>query len=106
MHLHSFTEHKHNFEFSLNFYKNFENDIVYSFSYLKLYLQAALGPIALDLARQLNAKDSIVLANNVLVLSVLAIILTAPLGAILMTKLAPRWLVKGIPVIEGAEPNH
>lgn len=58
----------------------------------KATVQAALGPVALDLARQNDSKENIELANIVLVISVLAIILTAPLGAILMTKLAPVWL--------------
>lgn len=50
--------------------------------------------MALDLARKLNSEENFVLANNVLVVSVLAIVLTAPLGAILMLKLAPVLLVK------------
>lgn len=57
-------------------------------------IQAALGPVALDLARKMKSEKDIELANKVLVVSVLAIILTAPLGAILMIKLAPRWLRK------------
>lgn len=61
--------------------------------------QAALGPAALDLARKLNSEDNFNLANTVLVISVLAIILTAPLGAILMTKLGPVWL-KRIPATQ------
>lgn len=59
----------------------------------KATVQAALGPVALDLARSLNADDkNMEMANNVLVISVLAIIFTAPLGAVLMTKLSPKWL--------------
>lgn len=50
--------------------------------------------MALDLARKLNSEENFVLANNILVVSVLAIVLTAPLGAILMIKLAPVWLKK------------
>ncbi|XP_018791331.1 PREDICTED: mitochondrial sodium/hydrogen exchanger 9B2 isoform X2 [Bactrocera latifrons] len=55
---------------------------------------AALGPLALDMARSLKAVDeqSLALANNVLIISVLAIIFTAPLGAVLMLRLAPHWL--------------
>ncbi|KAH8313251.1 hypothetical protein KR067_003039, partial [Drosophila pandora] len=63
----------------------------------KATVQAALGPVALDLARA--AKESnqaqLELAGNVLLISVLAIILTAPLGAILMLRLAPHWLKHG-----------
>uniref|UniRef100_A0A182QZB4 Cation/H+ exchanger transmembrane domain-containing protein n=1 Tax=Anopheles farauti TaxID=69004 RepID=A0A182QZB4_9DIPT len=58
----------------------------------KATVQAALGPAALDLARTLNATDEYARAQTVLIVTVLAIILTAPLGALLMIKLAPRWL--------------
>uniref|UniRef100_A0A2M4AMQ4 Putative cation proton antiporter n=2 Tax=Anopheles triannulatus TaxID=58253 RepID=A0A2M4AMQ4_9DIPT len=58
----------------------------------KATVQAALGPAALDLARSLNATDQYGRAQTVLIVTVLAIILTAPLGALLMIKLAPRWL--------------
>ncbi|XP_065372260.1 sodium/hydrogen exchanger 9B2 [Calliphora vicina] len=62
-------------------------------SFPKATVQAALGPIALDLARSLNADaENLSLASNVLIISVLAIIFTAPLGAILMLRLAPIWL--------------
>ncbi|KAL7016834.1 hypothetical protein ACKWTF_010154 [Chironomus riparius] len=61
----------------------------------KATVQAALGPVALDLARSQKSDDATYsLANSVLVISVLAIISTAPLGALLMTKLAPKWLKK------------
>ncbi|CAO1429488.1 unnamed protein product [Diamesa hyperborea] len=64
----------------------------------KATVQAALGPIALDLARSQKSNDATyLLANNVLVISVLAIIATAPLGAVLMTKLAPKWLKRESP---------
>ena len=44
-------------------------------------VQAALGPVALDLARSQKSDDETYsLANSVLVISVLAIISTAPLG--------------------------
>ncbi|ETN59730.1 hypothetical protein AND_008669 [Anopheles darlingi] len=61
----------------------------------KATVQAALGPAALDLARTLNATDQYDRAQTVLIVTVLAIILTAPLGALLMIKLAPRWLKQG-----------
>lgn len=64
----------------------------------KATVQAALGPIALDLARSQKSDDATyLLANNVLVISVLAIIATAPLGAVLMTKLAPKCLKRESP---------
>lgn len=62
-----------------------------------MFVQAALGPIALDLARKLNSDEHIRLANAVLVVSVLAIVLTAPLGAVLMIRLAPVWLQRQLP---------
>lgn len=62
----------------------------------KTHVQAALGPIALDLARKLNSSEHIELANSVLVVSVLAIVLTAPLGAVLMIRLAPVWLQNSV----------
>lgn len=60
----------------------------------KATVQAALGPAALDLARSLNATDDLPRAQTVLIVTVLAIIFTAPLGALLMIKLAPKWLRK------------
>lgn len=65
-----------------------------------LFPQAALGPIALDMARQLDSEKHIAYyANIILVISVLTIIFTAPLGTVLMTKLAPLWLQKSPPPI-------
>lgn len=49
----------------------------------------------MDLAREVNIASDLTLANNVLIISVLAIIFTAPLGAILMLRLAPLWLKHG-----------
>lgn len=57
-----------------------------------IHSQAALAPVALDLVRQKNLPELYGLANIVLIVSVLAIILTAPLGAILMVKFAPKFL--------------
>jgi solute carrier family 9B (sodium/hydrogen exchanger), member 1/2 len=59
-----------------------------------LLFKAAIGPIALDMARQLKREDAYEYANTILIISVLAIIFTAPLGAVLMSKLAPKWLQK------------
>ncbi|KAH8310451.1 hypothetical protein KR044_001417, partial [Drosophila immigrans] len=61
----------------------------------KATVQAALGPVALDLARTHSVDGGLALAGNVLIISVLAIIFTAPLGAILMLRLAPFWLKHG-----------
>lgn len=60
----------------------------------KATVQATIGPIALDLARARGDATEISLAKSVLVCSVIAIVLTAPLGAVLMERMAPRWLKK------------
>lgn len=57
-----------------------------------MHFQAALAPVALDLVRIKNLPQYFDLANIVLIVSVLAIILTAPSGAILMVKFAPKFL--------------
>jgi NhaP-type Na+/H+ or K+/H+ antiporter len=57
-------------------------------------VQAALGPVALDLARLQNSdKETYSLANSVLVISVLAIILTAPLGKRMFERQKFCWLM-------------
>ena len=60
----------------------------------KATVQAAIGPLALELVAKYKAEEHFDLANTVLISSVLAIILTAPLGALLMVKLSPRLLKK------------
>nr|XP_014094552.1 sodium/hydrogen exchanger 9B2 isoform X2 [Bactrocera oleae] len=73
----------------------------------KATVQAALGPLALDMARSLKTVDeqSLALANNVLIISVLAIIFTAPLGAVLMLRLAPLWLQRSESASGGSNNN-
>jgi solute carrier family 9B (sodium/hydrogen exchanger), member 1/2 len=63
-------------------------------SFAKATVQAAIGPYALDLVRSQENPDEtqLDLAQKVLVISVLSIILTAPLGAFLMIKLSTKWL--------------
>lgn len=60
----------------------------------KATVQATIGPIALDLARRRSPDNGqeLYFANTVLICSVVAIVLTAPLGAVLMERLAPKWL--------------
>jgi solute carrier family 9B (sodium/hydrogen exchanger), member 1/2 len=61
----------------------------------KATVQAAVGSIALDLAKQqANNKEEINLATTVLNIAVLSIVVTAPLGTILISKLAPKLLTK------------
>ncbi|XP_022230053.2 sodium/hydrogen exchanger 9B1 isoform X2 [Drosophila obscura] len=73
----------------------------------KATVQAALGPVALDLARAASVANEaqLALAGNVLIISVLAIIFTAPLGAILMLRLAPHWLKHGDAVDEATDAS-
>jgi len=54
--------------------------------------QAAIGPIALDMARSRDER-LIPYASDVLAISVLAILITAPIGAIAMT-LRGEYLLK------------
>lgn len=60
----------------------------------KATVQAAIGPLALEMVDKYKADEHFELANSVLIASVLAIVLTAPLGALLMVKLSPRLLKK------------
>lgn len=60
----------------------------------KATVQAAIGPIALDMAEKRNSKEDIALANKVLICSVLSIVMTAPFFTILMLKLGKKWLKK------------
>lgn len=60
----------------------------------KATVQAAVGSIALDMARETGNKDLIKLGTNVLNIAVLSIVVTAPLGTILISILAPRLLSK------------
>lgn len=72
----------------------------------KATVQATMGPIALDLARGGGDEEQITFAKTVLVSSVIAIVLTAPLGAVLMEKLAPKWLKRSEDEeVEGGETN-
>lgn len=70
-----------------------ENVLIISSAFFRP--QATLGPVALDMVRQqhLGTYEE-EMANNVLITSVLAILITAPLGAILMVNLAPKFLRK------------
>ena len=59
------------------------------------YVQAALAPVAMDSVREGNRpEEERVYAEYVLVICVLSILLTAPVGAILITLSGPRLLKK------------
>lgn len=64
----------------------------------KATVQAALGPVALDLARHRTDKDLIEYANVMVIVAVMSIIITSPIGALLIMQLGPRWLHHTPPV--------
>ncbi|KDR15092.1 sodium/hydrogen exchanger 9B2 [Zootermopsis nevadensis] len=75
---------------------NLKEKIFVSLSWMaKATVQAALGPVALDSVRDLNRpEEERDFAERVLVICVLSILLTAPVGAILITLSGPRLLKK------------
>ncbi len=59
----------------------------------KATVQAAVGALALDLARQQSAgTEAIEFGTQVVTIAVLAIIVTAPIGAYAIARTGPRWL--------------
>jgi len=59
----------------------------------KATVQAAIGGLALDLARERGAGANVELyGSQVLTVAVLAILATAPIGAIAIAQTGPRWL--------------
>lgn len=64
-------------------YRNFNNSL----------LQAAIGPVALDIAKQRGAGEDVqLLATYVLTIAVISILLTAPLGAVGIALSGPKLL--------------
>lgn len=63
----------------------------------KLFFQAALGPVALDMARSLGNSEVEVYANSVVVIAVVSILVTSPIGAIIIMECGPRLLHKTPP---------
>jgi solute carrier family 9B (sodium/hydrogen exchanger), member 1/2 len=74
--------------------------IFVSISWLpKATVQAALGAVALDKAYQLNSGENdekIDLGRQILTIAVLSIVVTAPMGAILIAYFGPKLLVKEV----------
>jgi solute carrier family 9B (sodium/hydrogen exchanger), member 1/2 len=60
----------------------------------KATIQAAVGSVALELARESNDSNLIRLGTIILNLAVVSIILTAPLGALLVSLTSKRLLLK------------
>ncbi|CAG2170377.1 unnamed protein product [Oppiella nova] len=72
---------------------NLKEKIFIAISWIpKATVQAAIGPIALDLARDRNDPQLQELAKFVLTIAVISIIITAPLGAIAMSLTANKCL--------------
>lgn len=64
----------------------------------KATVQAAIGGLALDLARDQGSGPQYELyGTQVLTVAVLAILATAPLGAVAIAKTGPRWLQQEMP---------
>ncbi|XP_015610282.1 sodium/hydrogen exchanger 9B2 [Cephus cinctus] len=73
---------------------NLKEKIFVSLSWMaKATVQAALGPVALDIVASTNSEQ-VRYAEMVLMLSVLSILLTAPAGAIIITLSGPKLLTK------------
>ncbi|XP_055875672.1 sodium/hydrogen exchanger 9B2-like isoform X4 [Biomphalaria glabrata] len=71
----------------------------------KATVQAAFGTVAYDLARKNNDINSEILGKQVLNLAVLSILITAPLGSLLISLLGPLLLTfSPFPVLEIASP--
>ena len=82
---------------------NTKEKIFMAFAWLpKAAVQAAIGPVFLDMARQRGKVEWEAMGREILTLAVLSILITAPLGAIAILFLGPRLLHKLEP--EGTAP--
>lgn len=64
-----------------------------------------MGPVALDIARRLHDEESEILANAVVIIAVISILITSPLGAVLIMELGPRFLHRTPPEAEQKNAN-
>lgn len=72
---------------------NLKENIFVAVSWIpKATVQAALGPVALDYARQTDSAELKSYANAMLIVAVLSIIITSPIGAFAIMQLGPRLL--------------
>ncbi|XP_017776313.1 PREDICTED: mitochondrial sodium/hydrogen exchanger 9B2-like [Nicrophorus vespilloides] len=72
---------------------NLKENIFVAISWIpKATVQAALGPAALDIAWSLGDKQLIEYSNVVIIVAVISIIITSPIGAVLIMQLGPRFL--------------
>ncbi|GJQ80798.1 hypothetical protein Trydic_g9389 [Trypoxylus dichotomus] len=77
---------------------NLKEDIFIATCWIpKATVQAALGPVALDKARELDDDVLIEYASIVVIVAVLSIIITSPIGAVLIMQLGPRFLHRTVP---------
>nr|CAH8824352.1 unnamed protein product [Trichobilharzia regenti] len=90
---------------------NMRERLFVGFAWLpKATVQAAIGPVALDTARQSNVSAEIIgYGEQVVTLAALSILITAPLGAVLMPLTAPYLLHQDIQssqvLIERTQPK-
>lgn len=62
--------------------------------------------MALDLARRLCDEDAVITANQVVIIAVISILITSPLGAVLIMELGPRFLHKTPPENEAKNASN
>lgn len=74
----------------------------------KATVQAALGPQLLRKHQEQLSPEEKQYAEVILMVCILSIVLTAPIGAILISITGPRLLTKTKPItqVEGLYPNH
>ena len=73
----------------------------------KATVQAAFGPVALDMVRKNGSDPEMVqLASTVLTVAVLSILITAPLGAELIVQTSSRLLTHDVDQMKDDELNN
>ena len=78
---------------------NFKEKIYVAISWIpKATVQAAIGSVALDLAQQRDNPELKRLATIVMTVSVLSIVITAPLGSLWIAVMGSRCLKKAVPL--------
>ncbi|KAF4525624.1 hypothetical protein B566_EDAN001223 [Ephemera danica] len=86
---------------------NLKEKIFISFSWMaKATVQAALGPVSLDLVRNNGREDEHEYARLILMVCVLSILLTAPIGAVTIALSGPRLLKRTSPPLTDGWRRH
>jgi hypothetical protein len=70
-----------------------------NYSIFAFLFQSAPGPVALDEVKNLHVQEYKAHASTVLNIAVISILITAPVGAIVITLLGPRLLEKTLWII-------